>query len=49
METLVNSVDRARFEGLELSQSTERKFIKAVETRRKLWLMGVQAQGGRDA
>lgn len=49
LETLVNSVERARFEGLELSPSTERKFAKAVTLKRNLWLRGDQAQGGRDA
>lgn len=48
LETLVNAVDRARFEGLELSPSTERKFVKAVEAKRRAWLRGDQAQGGRD-
>jgi hypothetical protein len=48
LETLVNSVERAKFEGLELSPSTERKFHAAVNLKRKSWLRGDQAQGGRD-
>jgi hypothetical protein len=48
LETLVNAVEKLRFEGIEMSPETYRRFDKTVNIRRRqLGMGGPTAMGGR--